>query len=169
MTHSTHTGLRGTVKRKPLQVGKFIGILLSLVLGAAGFFRIIDARALVENPLLGDGQFVSLILIPLISLVLVCLVFIETVVTGYQILRSNESLTDQFADQTGYLLIRGAEAAIALLGVAIIATALPLLIADSTPAPAGVGIMLLFMVVGVSILVMSLIRSTAELFVYNDT
>lgn len=169
MTDGDHTSLGGTIKRKPLQAGKFISILLSLVLGVAGFFRFIDVRALVENPTIGDGQFLSLVLIPLISIALVCLVFIETVVTGYRMLRSDDSLTDQLANRTGYLLIRIGEAAIAVFGVAIMAIALPPLFADSTTAPAGVGILLLLMAVGLGILVMSLIRSAVELFVFSGT
>lgn len=141
MAERIHTGLGNTIKRKPLQAGKFTGILLTLVLGVAGFFRIIDVRGLVENPLLGDGQFLSLIPILLISLGLVCLVFVKTVVTGVRMVRSDESLMDQFTDRTGYLLIRGGAAVIAIVGVSIIATAVPPLFADSTPAPASVGIM----------------------------
>jgi len=167
MTRYERGSLRSVVRQKPLQAGKFLGILLSLVLGVAGFFRVVDARALVDNPVLGDGQFLALILIPLLSLALVGLVFLETLVSGYRLFRSEESLGDWTAGRAGYLLIRGAEAAVALVGVAIVAAALPPLFAESTPAPAGVGIMLLLMAVGLGILVTSLVRSAAELFVYR--
>ena len=98
MTDNTHAGPWRTLKHRPLQAGKFIGILLSLGLGVAGFFRFIDPRTLTDNPLLGDGQSLSLLLIPLISLGLVRLVFIETVVTAYRVVRSDESLSDQVDD-----------------------------------------------------------------------
>jgi len=160
--------LPDVIKQKPLQAGKFLGILLSLVLGVAGFFRIVDVRALIDHPMLGDGQFLALILIPLLSLGLVCLVFLETIVLGYRLLRSEESLADWTAGRTSYLLIRGGEAAVAVVGVAVITAALPPLFAESTPAPAGVGIMLLLMAVGLGILVASLVRSAAELFVYRS-
>lgn len=168
MTGHDRGSLPSVVRRKPLQAGKFLVILVSLLLGVAGFFRIVDARALVDHPLLGDGQFLALILIPLLSLGLVGLVFAETVVWGYRLLRSEESIGDWTAGGIGYLLIRGAEAVVALVGVAIIVTALPPLFAESTPAPAGVGIMLLLMAVGLAILVTSLVRSAAELFVYRS-
>lgn len=165
--HGRSSGIPSVIKRKPLQAGKFVGILLSLVLGVGGFLRIIDARAIIDDPLLGDGQFLALILIPLLSLGLVFLVFVETLVTGYRILRSGESIEDQIAGQAGYMMIRGAEAAIAIVGLILIFAALPTLFAESTPSPAGIGIMLLLMAVGLGILFTSFVRSTAELVVYR--
>lgn len=166
---SRFTGISRVIKRKPLQTGKFVGVLLALVLGIGGFFRIIDATALTGNSLLGDGQFLALVLIPLVSLGLVVLVFVETLVTGIRVLRSDESIQDHITGRVGYVLLRSVEAIIAVVGVAVIVTALPSLFAESTPAPAGVGIMLLLMVVGLGILFVSLVRSFAELFVYRGT
>lgn len=169
--HMAHYGRAGgilsVIRRKPVQAGKFVAILLSIVLGVGGFFRIIDVTALIDDPLLGDGQFLALVLLPLVSLGLVLLVFAETLVTGYHVIRSDESLTEQMAGRVGYVLLRGAEAGVALVGVTIMITALPLLFTESTPAPAGVGIMLLLMAVGLTILFTSFVRSSAELFVYS--
>lgn len=161
------TGIPSVIKKKPLQAGKFGGILLSLIFGIGGFFRIINATAIIDNPLLGDGQFLALVLIPLLSFGLVILVFIETLVTGYHILRSKSSFKDRIAGRTGYLVIRGAEAAVAIAGMTVMFAVLPTLFAESTPAPAGVGAMLLLMAVGLGILVASFVRSAAELFVYK--
>lgn len=169
MQHERCSGIPNVVKQKPLQAGKLVGILLTLVLGVGGFLRIINATAVIGDPRLGDGQFLALILIPLISLGLVFLVFVETLVTGYRSLRSDESIKNQITGRSGYVLLRGAEAAFAIVGVTIIFTALPPLFAESTPAPAGVGIMLLLMAVGLGILGMSFIRAIAELFVYGGT
>ncbi len=155
------------VRENPLQAGKFVGILLALAMGVAGFFRIIDAQGLLGNPLLGDGQFLALITIPLVSLGLVCLVFVETLVTTYRVLRSDAAISEQITDRVGYILLRSVEAGIAVIGVIIIGTALPVLFAESTPAPAGVGAMLLLFGVGIGILLASLVRSSAELFVYG--
>lgn len=152
---------------KPLQAAKFGGILLALLLGVAGFFRIIDARAIFGTSPLGDGQFLALLLIPMVSLLLVVVVALETIAAGYSLVRSEASITTQLAGQGGYLLLRGIEAAIALGGVTVIFAALPVLFAADTPAPAGVGVMLLLMVVGLGILVASFVRSGAELFVYR--
>lgn len=165
--HKPFTDIPGVIRKKPLQAAKFAGIPLALVLGVAGFFRLIDAKAILDGPLLGDGQFLALILIPVVSLVLIFVVFLETIVTGYRIFQSDEPITDHIKGRLGYTLIRGAEAAIAIVGVTIIFAALPPLFAESTPAPAGVGIMLLLMVVGIGILVASFVRSSAELFVYR--
>lgn len=153
------------IKQKPLQAGKFGGVVLTLGVAVAGFFRIIDPSAIIGGPTLWDGQFLALVLLPLVSLALVVLVFLETLVSGYQSIKSAQSLGDQVRGRFGYLILRGVESGVALLGVVIILTALPPLLAASTPAPAGVGIMLLLFVVGLGILCASLVRSAAELFV----
>ena len=159
----------GVLADKPLQTGKFVGILLALVLGLAGFLRIIDARGIVDNPLLGDGQFLALLLVPLVSLVLVCVVFLETLVAGYRSVRSDASVTEQVRGRIGYLLLRGVEAGIAVLSVIVIVGTVPLLFAESTPAPIGVGIMLFVLLIGLTILIASFVRSGAELLIYHDT
>lgn len=157
------------VTQKPLQSAKFGGILLTLVLGIAGFLRLIDARAILDGPMVGDGQFLAMILIPVVSFLLICVVFLETLVTGYHLFQSDVPTMDQFNGQLGYVLLRGVEAAIAIVGVTIIGTVLPILFAESTPAPVGVGAMLLLMMTGIGILTASFVRSSAELFVYRET
>lgn len=52
------------LKSKPLQPGKFVGILLAFVLGVAGFFRLISPKAIIDGPTLGDGQFLAIVFIP---------------------------------------------------------------------------------------------------------
>lgn len=168
MTKSNRSTVTPTViTEKPLQASKFLGILLVLALGVAGFFRILDARSLFDGPVLGDGQFLALIAIPLVSLGLVCLVFVETLVTGYRVMRSDTPISEQVSGRGGYILLRGAEATIAVVGVTLMVAALTPLFASSTPAPAGVGIMLLLFAVGVGILIVGFVRSAAELFVYR--
>lgn len=164
---SSFISLPAIIKRKPLQTGKFVGILLAVILAVAGFLRVVNARSVIEGPLLGDGQFLALVLLPIVSLGLVSLVLVETVVSGYRAIRSEHSLSDQIAGRAGYLALRGAEAGFAVLGVLIMGMAVPSLVAESTPAPVGVGIMLLLFVVGLGILVASFIRSIAELTVYS--
>lgn len=166
--HGPISALQDAIVESPLQGTKFVVILLSLVFGAAGFFRLVDAAQVLEGPLFGDTQFLALILLPLIGIVLAVVVFVETLVTGYRVVRSNDSLGEQIEGRPGYVLLRGIEAAVAVVGVAIIVTAIPPLVAESTPAPAGVGIMLLLMAIGVAILIASLVRSGAELFVYRE-
>lgn len=168
MTTDAPIGLPMTLRRKPLQTGKFIGVLLALVLGIAGFFRVIDATVLVDDPLLADGQFLALVLLPLVGLALVILVFVETMVAAARAVLSEDGVVLRVRGRPGYVLLRGAEAAFAVLGVLVMASVLPVLVADSTPAPAGVGGMLLLAAVAVGILVASLARTTVELFVYRS-
>lgn len=155
------------VRKKPLQAGKFVGVLLALVLGVGGFLRLVDARGLVGSPVLGDGQFLALLLLPVVALGLVVVVFLEALVGGYRSVRSERSLGEQVDGRVGYLLLRGTEAALAGLGVAIVVAAVPVLFAETTPAPAGVGLMLLLFVTGLGVLCVSFVRSAAELFVYG--
>lgn len=165
--HDPSVGLPGVVRQKPVQAGKFVGVLLALALAVAGFFRLVDARGIVGGPTLGDGQFLALVLLPVVGLGLVILVFVETLVGGYRSLRSDRPLGEQVAGRGGYLVVRGVEAGAAVLGVMLMGAAVPTLVAESTPGPAGVGVMLLLFAVGLGILCASLVRSTAELFVYG--
>lgn len=164
--HERLPWLPGTVQRYPLQTGKFVGILLAGVLFVGGFFRLLDG-ALTGDSVLGDGQFLALVLLPVVGFGLVTVVFLETLLAGYRIVQSDRSIGEQLAGRSGYVLLRGVEAGIAVVGVLVAASALPSLFAESTPAPVGVGIMLLLAVVTLAILFASLVRSGAELFVYG--
>lgn len=161
------TATVAVLRRKPLQTGKLLGCFLAVVLGLGGFFRIIDVSGLFNDPLLGDGQFLALVLLPVVGLVLVGVVFLETLATGYRLLRSDTRIGERATRRVGYTLLRTVEAGIAFAGVAVMALAVPVLLAESTPAPAGVGIMLLLLMVGLGILVASFLRSLAELAVYG--
>lgn len=161
--HEPSRGIRRTIARKPLQAGKFVGILLALLFGIGGFLRIFNLRAVIGHPTLADGQFLAIVLIPLVSLGLVVVVVLETIVDGYRSIRSDESIQQQLTGRPTYVLLRVIEAAIAVTGVAIMVAALPVLFAESTPAPAGVGLMLLLLVIGFAILLTSFIRSGVEL------
>ena len=164
--HERLPWLPATVQRHPLQTGKFVGVLLAVVLFVGGFLRLLDG-ALAGDSLLGDGQFLALVLLPVVGFGLVAVVFLETLVAGYRVVRSDRSVGEQLSGRGGYVLLRGLEAGIAVLGVLVMSSALPSLFAESTPAPIGVGIMLLLAVVTLAILFASLVRSGAELFVYG--
>lgn len=163
-----NTGIRSFVGSKPLQASKLGGISLALLLGVAGFFRIVSADAFIDHPALADGQFLALLFIPLVSLVLICIVVCETLVSSYRVLRADRSIREQLAARPGYAILRGAEAAVAVVGFGIILLALPVLFADSTPAPAGVGLMLGLAIVGLGILFVSLVRTLLELSYHAD-
>lgn len=124
----------------------------------------ISAEAIVNDPLLGDGQFLALVFVPLLGLGLMVLVFLESLVAGYRVVRSDASIRHQVTGRWGYLLIRGAEAGTAIVGVLIVFATLPLLFAETTPAPAGVGLLLVLFVAGLGILFIGFVRSCAELF-----
>ncbi|MEZ3170116.1 hypothetical protein ABNG03_05695 [Halorubrum sp. RMP-47] len=154
-------------RRKPIQTGKFCGVLLVLVLAFAGFFRLVDASLLVDDPRLADGQFLTLLLVPVISAGLMVVIVFETVITGYKAIQADASVADQLTGRLGYVTLRGAEAGTAVAGVLVMVAIVPTLFADGTPAPAGVGLLLLLLVIGGGILVLSLLRSFAELVIYR--
>lgn len=161
------SGFQRVVQRKPVQAGKFIGILLALTFGIAGFLRFINFTAVVGDPRLGDGQLLALLVLPLLSFGLVFVVFLETLVAVYHFIREDTPMTDRVTGRWGYFVLRGAESLIALIGVGIMVAVVPILFAASTPAPIGVGAMLLLGLVAVFILLASFARSAAELFVYT--
>lgn len=158
--------LPATVGRKPLQAAKFFGILGWFALSVLGFLRVLDGPG---TGLLVDGQFLALVLTPLVAFVLVAVVCCETLYSLARVVRSDASLREQIEGRVGYVVLRGVEAAIGVGGVLLIASLVPALVAEPTPAPAGVGIMLVAMAVGLGILVASLVRSAAELFVYGGS
>lgn len=157
---------RSFVAAKPLQTGKLVGILLVLLLGFLGFFRILSADAVIDNPALADGQFLAIVFVPLLGLALVCVVVLETLVSGYRAVRSERPIREQLAARPGYVVLRTAEAAVALFGLALLGLALPVLLSESLPAPAGVGLMLGLLVVGLAILVAGFVRALFELYVH---
>ena len=161
-----HGRLSSAVRRNPLQTGKFVGILLAVGLFVGGFLRLVDG-VLAGDSLLGDGQFLALVLLPVVGVGLVAVVFLETLVAGYRVVRSDRPLGEQASGRAGYVLLRGLEAGVAVVGVLVGSSALPTLFADSMPAPIGVGVMLLLAVVTLGILFASFLRSAAELFVYG--
>lgn len=154
---------------RPLQTSKLIGICIGLLLGFAGLLRISSAAAVVDNPLLADGQFLALVFVPLIGLALVGIVAVETVVTGYRVLRSGRSVRAQAAGRLGYVLVRGLESSVAVGGLLMMIGMMSTLFASGTPAPVGVGLMLGLMAVGVGILLASLVRSATEIYWINDS
>jgi len=155
--------LPAVIGEKPLQAAKFLGILLALVLSVLGFTRVLSGPGI-----LFDGQFLALVLTPLVAAALVVVVCLETLYTLSRVVRSDASLAEQISGRVGYVCLRTVEAVIGVGGVLFVASLVPTLVAESTPAPAGVGIMLVAMAIGLAILVTSLIRSSVELFVYGS-
>ncbi|GAD53547.1 hypothetical protein MBEHAL_2307 [Halarchaeum acidiphilum MH1-52-1] len=155
--------LPAAVERTPLQAAKFVGVLAALALSVLGFTRVLSGPGL-----LFDGQFLALVLTPLVALALVTVVCCETLYSVSRVIRSDATLAEQVSGRIGYVLLRGVEAAIGVGGALFIASLVPALVDESTPAPAGVGITLIAMAVGLGILVASLVRAAAELFVYGD-
>ena len=164
--HAASGGRSDVLRRKPLQAAKFVGIVLAIVLAVAGFFRLFDASA-VLGPLVGDGQFLALVVLPLVSLGLIIVIVAETLLSGYRGLRSERPIGEQIASHPGYVPLRAAEAGLALLGLILIVSIVQVVTASSTPAPAGVGAMLVLFAVGLGVLVASLVRSGAEIFVFT--
>lgn len=160
--HTSAMAFRRFVRQKPLQATKLVSILLILVFAVLGFFRVISLDAVIDNPLIADGQFLTLVLVPVVSLGLIAVVACETLVTGIRAIRADQPILDQVTSRPGYMVVRGLEAGAALLGVVLIASAVPILVADSTPSPIGVGLMLGLLVVGIGIFLASLARTIIE-------
>lgn len=160
--------LRSFITNKPLQAGKLTGILLTLGLGIAGFLRLIPVNYSVDSPLLVDSQFLALIGIPLLSLVLVGVVILETFVAAIRLFRSDRSIRAHVPSNLWYALVRIVEAIVALLGVGLIVLGVGTLTSSSLPAPAGVGLLLGLMLVGIGVLFTSLLRTLVELY-YHAT
>ncbi|MDZ5811651.1 hypothetical protein U4E84_09885 [Halorubrum sp. AD140] len=156
--------IRSFIKIKPLQAGKFAGIILTLGLGIAGFLRPIPIDYSVGSPLLINTQFLALIGIPLLSLVLVGIVILETVIGAVRLLHSDRSIRSHATSNLGYSLARIIESSVALLGVALLVLGVGTLTSSSLPAPAGVGLLLGLMLVGIGVLVTSLLRTLVELY-----
>ncbi|GGM65768.1 hypothetical protein J2752_000258 [Halarchaeum rubridurum] len=154
--------LPAAVRSKPLQAAKFAGIVVSLVLLALGFVRVLSGPGLL------DGQLLALVLTPVVAGALVLVVTAETLVSLVRALRADASLAAQLSGRVGYVVLRAVEAVIGVGGVLLVAALLPTLLAESTPAPAGVGVMLVAAGVGVAIFAASLVRTAAELFVYGS-
>lgn len=160
--------LRSFIKSKPLQAGKLAGILFTLGLGIAGFLRLVPIEYSVDSPLFVDSQFLALIGIPLLSLVLVGVVILETFVAAIRVLRSDRSIRSHVSSNIWYALVRLVEGTVALLGVALIVLGVGTLTSSSLPAPAGVGLLLGLMLVGIGVLFTSLLRTLVELY-YHAT
>lgn len=55
MSNMPRVSIPAVVGQKPVQAGKFVGILITLVLGAGGFLRLIDPAVLVDGHPIGDS------------------------------------------------------------------------------------------------------------------
>lgn len=111
-----------------------------------------------------DGQFLALVLVPLISLGLVGVVCLETLVTVIRSVRADASLVAQLTQHPGYTLVRCVEALIAVTGAGGVLLAGATLTTESMPAPVGVGLLLFAMGIGFLILVASIGRVLIEVY-----
>lgn len=150
--------------RKPLQAVKLIGIALVIVLGIGGFFRFLSVPADPGAPLAADSQLLVIVGIPLVGLLLIGVVVAETLVSGVRAILGDRSLRQRALDRPGYTAVRLLEAGVAVLAVVMMATIVPIILAESTPAPVGVGAMLALLVVGLVVLGASLLRAIVELY-----
>lgn len=163
----SNSRIQSVAREKPVQTGKLLSIVLALVFGITGFLRIIDISFMFGRGMIGDSQFLVLLLIPLVSIALVFVVFLETIVTLYRVVRSPSPIRTHLSGRVGYVGVRVAESVVAVLGIVLLISVVPVLFAPDTPSPVGVGIMLLLFLIGITILVASFIRTTVELFVYT--
>lgn len=159
--------LRNFAADNPLQASKLALITLTLVFAVGGFLRIIQLPTLLDGPGLGDPQLLALLVTPLVSIALVFIVCVETLYTGIQTLRTDRTVLGALTEKPGYALLRLIEAGVGIIGLALFVIGLRTFVSDPMPAPAGVGLLLAFMAIALTILVISLIRVMVELYRYN--
>lgn len=160
---------RTFVVEKPLQASKLTAISIALILSIGGFLRIIQPSNLITDPGLADGQLLALVLTPLVSLLLVCVICIETIHTGIRMLQSDLSIRQTLTARPGYALLRLIEAGVAFIGLGLIVIGLRTYVTEPMPAPAGIGLLLAFMAIGLAILIASLLRGLIELYLHQST
>lgn len=161
--------VRDFAVEKPVQAGKLVLISLAVIFAIGGFFRIFQFPVFLEGPSLGDPQFIALLVTPLVSLLLVVVISVETVYTVIHVLRADRSFFGAFTSNPWYSLLRLIEAGVAFIGVGLFVVGLRTFVSEPMPAPAGVGLLLAFMVIALSILVVSLMRSVVELYLYSSS
>lgn len=154
---------RSFVATKPLQAAKLGAVLLTIVFAIGGFFRLFSP---VPSPFV-DWQLTALLLVPFLSLLLVLVVTLETVVAGYRIVRADDRWIARLTARPTYTIVRGVEATIALLGTVAMYSALTTLADGPIPAPAGVGLALIFFALGLLVLVASLARTLVEYYYHR--
>ncbi|MFW6320430.1 MAG: hypothetical protein ACOC0Z_01155 [Halohasta sp.] len=158
--------LLAALGHRPLQASKLIAVILGLLFGFVGTVRFLGAGRVVDGSVLADGEFLALVFVPVVGLAVIGIVSVETLHAGYRVLRAERSIQLQASGRVGYVLIRGIEAATAVVGLAVIAELAPRLFAYAMPAPTGVGPLFGLTGVGTAVLVASLVRSAAELWYF---
>ncbi len=156
------------IRRNPVSTAKILFIALAILLGFTGFFRLVDLGVFINDPLLGDSQFLSLLFIPIVGIALILVVTAETIISAAKIVMSDRSIGEQIKERKGYLAVRATETGFALIGLLLMLSIIPVIFIENTPAPIGVGAMLALFVVGMALLFISLTRSIAELVIYTD-
>ncbi len=141
---------------KPLQAAKFILVVLVLVLGLLGFYRVVPGR-----------QLDALLLVPVASFALAVVVAGETLVATYRVARADDPPTARLAARPTYTVVRAVEAAAAVLVVGGIVGAFAALPDEPPPGPGVIGLLFVFGGLGLLVLVASLVRTTTEYVYYR--
>ena len=141
---------------KPLQAAKFLLVVLVLVLGLLGFYRIAPGR-----------QLDALLLVPVASFALALVVAGETLVAAYRVARAEDPPTARLAARPAYTVVRAVEAAAAVLATGGIVGIIATLPDEPPPGPGVIGLLFVFGGLGLLVLVASLVRTTTEYVYYR--
>ena len=148
--------LRDFLAAKPLQACKLAAIAGVLLFGLAGFFGVIPGQ-----------QLGALLLVPAVSIALALVVIAETLVVGYRAVRAADPRADRLTVHPAYTVVRALEAAVAFLAAGGIVATIAALPDEPIPGPGAIGLLFVFVALGLLVLVTSLVRTLAAYY-YSD-
>lgn len=147
--------LRHFLATKPLKACKLAAIVGTLAFGLAGFFRIIPGQ-----------QLAALLLVPVVGVVLALVVTAEALVAGYRAAHADEPPTARLATRPAYTVVRAVEAVVAVLAAGGIVGTVATLPDEPIPGPGAIGLLFVFVGLGLAVLATSLLRTLTECYYY---
>ncbi|SFS12079.1 hypothetical protein SAMN05216559_4009 [Halomicrobium zhouii] len=143
-------------RSRPLQAGKLVAVILTLLASAAVFFGVAP-----------NAGITTLFLAPLVAFVLTMVVVAEALVAGYRALGDGRGVTDRLADRPLYGAARTLEAGLAVAAVAGFLALVAWIPEGPMAGPGAIGVF--FVVVGLAALVLvgTLVRTLVEYVDYR--
>lgn len=144
-------------RSKPLQAGKLVAIVLTLVFALAGIFGLLPGAGLT-----------ALLVVPIVSLALAAVVALETLWAAAVAVRTDGLRTQGVTDRPLYTIVRAGEvvvaipAAVTFIGLFVTFTDGPM------SGPGAIGLLFIGVGLGVLILSVSLVRTVGEYYRYSQ-
>ncbi|MFC7046062.1 hypothetical protein ACFQH6_12140 [Halobacteriaceae archaeon GCM10025711] len=149
---------RQFLRAKPLQAGKLVAVVVTLLYSTGVFFGLLPTRS-VE----------SLLLVPALGIVLVLVVAAETLFAGYRLLRADCPVTARLAERPAYSVVRIGEVLAVVLSIGGFVFVVSRIPNGPMAGPGAIG--LLFVIVGLGVLILggSLVRTLTEYYYHRRT